>query len=47
MGYRAQLIYDKHLILFEDATAMGVACAYEAAAPQMFSGDLMPDFRES
>jgi amidase len=31
---------------FEDLTAFQVAAAYAAAAPRMFSGDLMPDFRD-
>jgi amidase len=32
---------------FDDLTAFRVASAYAAAAPRLFTGDLMPDFRNS
>lgn len=32
---------------YDDLTAFQVAAAYEAAAPRFFTGDLMPDFRNS
>ena len=32
---------------YEDLTAFQVAAAYDAVAPRLFAGDLMPDFRNS